>query len=217
MSAIAFFDLDRTLVACNSGALWARYLRRRGEMSLLEFARTLGWLVQYKLAVLDMESVTARLSAQLTGLPEAELVNQCLQFTRDEVLPCVTQRARDTVERHRARGDVLAILSSSSPYVTEPVARHLDIAHVLCTRLEVSSDGRFVGRHLRPACYGEGKVHWAARFAVERGVSLDDCAFYTDSYSDLPMLERVGHKVVVNPDARLRRHAKRLGWAVEEW
>ncbi len=111
---------------------------------------------------------------------------------------------------------MVAILSSSTPYVTEPVARHLGIEHVLCTRPSIR-DGKFDGTHVRPACFGEGKVHWAELFAREREVDLAQSFFYTDSYSDLPMLERVGLARVVNPDTRLRRHAQRVGWSMEIW
>jgi phosphoserine phosphatase len=66
-------------------------------------------------------------------------------------------------------------------------------------------------------CYGAGKVHWAEEFARAHDVDLAKSFFYTDSYTDLPMLERVGVARVVNPDTRLKRHAKRVGWHVDEW
>ena len=87
----------------------------------------------------------------------------------------------------------------------------------MCTRFEVHADGNFAGRHVAPACYGRGKVHWAERFAAEHGVDLDGSWFYTDSYSDLPMLERVGVRKVINPDTRLLRHARRAGWDIQNW
>jgi phosphoserine phosphatase len=79
------------------------------------------------------------------------------------------------------------------------------------------ADGRFTGRVLEPVCYGLGKVHWAERLAERAAIDLDGSYFYTDSYSDLPMLQRVGHRVVVNPDPRLRRFARKAGWTVEAW
>ena len=111
---------------------------------------------------------------------------------------------------------MVAILSSSMPYVVEPVARHLGIEHAICTRLNIA-DGCFDGTHVKPTCYGPGKVHWAEAFAREHDVDLASSFFYTDSYNDLPMLERVGVKRVVNPDTRLKRHARRVGWQIDEW
>ena len=79
------------------------------------------------------------------------------------------------------------------------------------------TDGRFVGTCELPTCFGTGKVHHAERLATAQGFDLATSYFYTDSYSDLPMLLRVGQRRVVNPDARLRRRARREGWSIEAW
>jgi phosphoserine phosphatase len=100
--------------------------------------------------------------------------------------------------------------------VTRPIAETLGLDETLSTQLEVA-DGQFTGKLLGPACYGPGKVHWAEKLTTTRELDLRSSWFYTDSYSDLPMLERVGHQVIVNPDPRLRRTAKQRGWRVENW
>jgi putative phosphoserine phosphatase/1-acylglycerol-3-phosphate O-acyltransferase len=86
----------------------------------------------------------------------------------------------------------------------------------LCTRYEVK-DGRFTGDFIEPLCYGEGKVIHAERFAREHNIDVDASYFYTDSCTDLPMLERVSYPRVVNPDVRLRWVAKRKGWPILNW
>jgi len=212
----AFFDMDRTLIRCNSGTEWVKFLRRRGEISRWKMLQAMGWIARYKLSILDMESVTGRVTATMAGQLEEDIVQKCIAFNAELVLPQIADDARRAVEKHRADGHVLAILSSSTPYVTEPLAHHLGIEHVLCTRLEVA-DGKFVGLHVKPACYGAGKVHWAQQFADEHQVDLARSFFYTDSYTDLPMLLRVGEARVINPDSRLRRHARRVGWPIELW
>jgi HAD superfamily hydrolase (TIGR01490 family) len=216
MITAAFFDMDRTLLHCNSGTEWVRFLRRRGEITRWKALRAMGWIAQYKLAILDMESVTAKVMAEMAGEAERDVVDKCLRFAEETLLPSVAPRARDALAFHRGAGHLVAILTSSTPYVTEPLARHLGIEHVICTRLSVR-DGRFDGTHVRPACYGAGKVHWAEQFAHANAIDLTQSWFYTDSYSDLPMLERVGVRRVINPDTRLLRHARRVGWEVDEW
>ena len=89
----------------------------------------------------------------------------------------------------------------------------LGIGHFLVTELVVR-DGRFTGQVIEPVCYGRGKAYWAERFAAEHGVDLARSYFYTDSITDLPVLDRVGHPRVVHPDPRLRRLAQRRGWQV---
>ncbi len=125
-------------------------------------------------------------------------------------------KALAALSSHRESGHLVAILTSSTPYVTEPLARHLGIEHVICTRLGIR-DGKFDGTFLRPGCFGAGKVHWAEEFARGHDVDLERSFFYTDSYTDLPMLERVGARQVVNPDTRLRRLALQRGWPIEYW
>jgi HAD superfamily hydrolase (TIGR01490 family) len=208
--------MDRTLLRCNTGTLWILWLRRNREISLYRMLRALGWIAQYKMSVLDMESVAARVIADMAGQEESELVRKTRAFFEAWVERQVAPKALAAIERHRAEGHLVAILSSSTPYVVEPLAKKLGIEHAICTRVRVS-DGRFDGTHVRPVCYGAGKVHWAEAFAEAQGVDLRKSYFYTDSYSDLPMLERVGQARVVNPDARLRRHARRVGWDVDEW
>lgn len=212
----AFFDMDGTLLRANTGALWIRWLYARGELGLVQAVRALAWVAQYKVAALDMEAVTRKVTASMRGQSEQELRAKSLDFFRVRVVPLIAARGLDALAFHRREGHSVAILSSSTPYLTQPLAEHLGIEHVLCTRLEVHQ-GHFLGTYVQPACYGDGKVHWAESFALERGIDLASSYFYTDSYSDLPMLKRVGAKRVVNPDRRLGRHARQLGWPVEEW
>ena len=212
----AFFDMDRTILSVNTATRWIAFLRRRKEISLGKTLQAAGWILRYKLALLDMEAVTTIATRDYTGQEEASMLDKCRLFFDEEVVPAITARAIEAIARHRAEGHVLAILSSSTPYVTEPLARKLAIDHVLCTRFHIE-DGKFVGTHVKPACYGAGKVHWAEQFAAANDVDLAASFFYTDSYSDLPMLERVGVPRVVNADTRLRRLAQKRGWPMEDW
>ena len=111
------------------------------------------------------------------------------------VLPRLQAEGLDKIAQRRAEGHRVAILSTSPSYIARPVAEKLGIDFVLSTRLEVK-DGRFTGELDGPACYGKGKVHWAEQLGNKLSLDLDNCWFYTDSYTDLPMLERVGHRVM---------------------
>ena len=117
------------------------------------------------------------------------------------------------VAAHRRAGHVVALLTSATRYLAEPLGADLGIDHLLVTQLVVR-EGRFTGEVVQPVCYGRGKVYWAERFAAEHGVDLDQSYFYTDSITDLPVLDRVGHPRVVHPDPRLRRLAQQRGWQV---
>ncbi len=212
----AFFDMDRTVLRINSGTRWIRFLHERRELELATFLRSVWWTLQYRLSILDMETAATRLVEAMAGDPEDEMLVKTRLFVDRHVLPSIAPLARDRIAEHRDSGHQLVILTSSTPYIAEPLARHLDMPHVICTRLHVA-DGRFLGTCERPTCYGPGKVYHAERFAAEHDINLAESYFYTDSYSDLPMLLRVGHRRVINPDGRLSRYAKRSGWPMETW
>jgi HAD superfamily hydrolase (TIGR01490 family) len=212
----AFFDVDRTLLDGNSGALWLKYLRQRNEISRAEALRVASWIALYHLSLLDMERAAAAAMMWMRGGSEDELRDKCRLWFAAEVVPRIVPEARRRVAAHRSRGELCVILSSTTPYVAEPLAVELGVDEILCTRLEVVA-GRFSGQVVGPVCYGAGKVHWAERLARERSLDLENSSFYSDSYSDSPMLERVGYPRVVNPDPRLAFHAWRRGWPMEWW
>ena len=210
----AFFDLDRTLVPVNTGRLFVGHMRRRGEISLGRALQAFGWLARYHFALLDIPAVANRVVSVLRGQREDEFAETSQRWVEDSVLPRLLPEGLRKLDSHRKQGQFLAILSTSSAYVVGPVARSLGMDASGSTQLEVEK-GLFTGRLLGPPCYGVGKIHWAESLQAEHGLNLDESWFYTDSYTDLPMLERVNHRVVVNLDPRLRCAARTRGWAIQ--
>jgi HAD superfamily hydrolase (TIGR01490 family) len=211
----AFFDMDKTVLRIDTGTSWMKFLYRRGELSRTGLARALYWSALYKVALLDLEALAVRLVADLRGELEAEMIAKATEWHRAHVFDQVAPRARAAIEHHRQRGDLIVMLTGSTQYAAEVVSASLGIEHTLCSRLEVDG-GVFTGK-LAQMCFGVHKVTLAERFAGQHGIDLAESWFYSDSYNDLPMLERVGSAVAVNPDPRLRRHARRNGWKIEEW
>jgi HAD superfamily hydrolase (TIGR01490 family) len=211
----AFFDMDNTLLRIETGMSWVRFLYRRGELAPRMVAKALYWQALYKLAVLDMDAVFSRLALDLRGDSEAEMIAKCAIWYRDHVAPEVAPAARLAIELHREAGHVVVLATGSTQYAARPVARGVGIEHVLSSELEVER-GVFTGRSAA-LCFGHHKVALAEAWAARHGVDLAASYFYSDSYNDLPMLERVGTAIAVNPDARLLRHARRRGWATPRW
>jgi HAD superfamily hydrolase (TIGR01490 family) len=217
MGAIAFFDFDETLIAGNSGNLWIRRELRAGHINRVQFLRAAAWMARYKLGWASMDDALRTAIGSLRGQSEQELRARTQAFYEEELRTLYRSGARPAVERHRQQGDAVALLTASSLYLSELVARELELDAVLCNRFELDETGVHTGRPVGRLCFGAGKIGYAEAYAAERGVSLTDCTFYTDSYSDLPVLDRVGHPVVVNPDRRLRREAERRGWPIQWW
>lgn len=211
----AFFDMDNTLLTVDTALSWTKFLYRRGELPTAMLAKAMYWATLYKLAVLDMESVFTRLCLDLAGDSEADMIAKCEIWHREHVAPFVAPAARVAVERHRQQGDLVVLATGSTAYAARPVARDVGIEHVLSSELEVVS-GAFTGKP-RALCFGRHKVALAEQWAAAHGVDLAASYFYSDSYNDLPMLERVGTAIAVNPDARLARHAKQRGWQTARW
>jgi len=209
----ALFDIDGTLLARNTAPLYMNHLRRTGQARRRDVARTLYYLFWYKLGLLDVRLALEVSMEFVRGRDEAAMVADCVGWYRDAVRPWVFPGMAARVAEHRREGHVVALLTSATRYLAEPLGADLGIDHLLVTQLVVR-DGRFTGEVIQPVCYGRGKVYWAERFAVEQGVDLRDSYFYTDSITDLPLLDRVGHPRVVHPDPRLRRLAQRRGWQV---
>jgi HAD superfamily hydrolase (TIGR01490 family) len=213
VAVAAFFDIDGTLIAKNSGPLYMKFLRQRGEIRRRDALRTIYYFLRYRLNLLDIERAVEYSSHWIRGRVEEEIAAHCRIWYRDMVRQYLMPEMVRRVREHRQAGHVVAILSSTTNYLAEPLAEELGIEHLLVSRLVVTN-GRFTGELHRPLCYGDGKIHWARRFAAEHGVDLGASFFYTDSVTDLPMLEIIGHPQVVNPDPLLRRLARRRGWTI---
>jgi HAD superfamily hydrolase (TIGR01490 family) len=215
MTRAAFFDLDKTVLRIDTGMSWMRHQYRRGELSTTGLAQAIWWSLLYKVALLDMDALANRLTATLAGQAESDLVAKTERWHREDVFQHVAPAARVAMARHRREGDLIVMLTGSTQYAAEIIARGLGVEHVLCSRLEVI-DGRFTGKVAQP-CFRHHKVGVAERFAARHDIDLDRSWFYSDSYNDVPMLSRVGTAVAVNPDARLARHARARGWRIEKW
>jgi len=213
----ALFDMDRTLIRKETATLYVRYQREIGEAGLRDLAQALVWVTQYTLGMIDAPAVAMKAARPLAGTPELVMSARCDDWFRRYIEPHVCDLGRRAVALHRERGDLLAIVTGASPYAARPLGRRLGIPHVVASELEVDERGLFTGRFSPPLCYGVGKVERATVLAEQHGFRLDEATFYSDSCTDLPLLEAVAEPVVVNPDPRLRRIARARGWRVEAW
>ncbi len=213
--AVAFFDLDGTLIAGYSILALALETARAG-FARGELRQSLKML-RDALRQRQRESgghyhkLVKRLSRALAGVSEHTLRQLGEQACQRYLAKSLYREAISLVEAHRAAGHKLVIVTAASHYQVEPIARLLGIEEICCTRLEVL-DGRFTGKVISPMCYGEGKALAARRVARREQAALAQCWFYTDSSADLPLLKLVGHPVAVNPSDTLGAHARSHRW-----
>jgi HAD superfamily hydrolase (TIGR01490 family) len=214
--AIAFFDLDRTLLSVNSATLWVKRELRLGFISRWAALRGAMWLALYELGLAQMDDAIRTAIGTLADQSEDEIRGRTMAFWREELADSIRPGAHAVLAAHRSQGDQLVLLTSSSNYLSELAAEALGLDAILCNRFQVEQ-GRFTGKPVEPLCFAEGKHAHALAFAEAAGVPLSKCTFYTDSYSDISVLKAVGKAVVVHPDPRLKRAAERHAWAVENW
>jgi HAD superfamily hydrolase (TIGR01490 family) len=213
----ALFDMDRTLLKKDTAALYTRYRRDQGEAGLRDMLQVGWWMFQYTMGVIDAPRVAVKALESFRGREERWLIDSCEGWFKEYVLEHVQLKGREAVARHREQGDVVAIVTGATPYAANPLAKELGIDTVVCTTLEVDESGRFTGRPIEPLCYGAGKLELAKRAGERLGFRVEEATFYSDSITDVPLLEAVKTPIVVNPDRRLRRVAARRGWPVEAW
>jgi HAD superfamily hydrolase (TIGR01490 family) len=216
MKAAAFFDLDGTLLAANSAALWMKRERRHGRITRLQGIQAVFYIIAYKLGFIDMDKVTVKALRTVRGLEEETVRRWTHEWFRKEVTPHAAPGALAALREHRAQGHLLVLLTSASRYESEAALEFFRMDAFLCTGYE-AKDGLLTGGVIRPLCYGSGKVTHAEKYAEAHGVDLGISYFYTDSITDLPMMLRVGNPRAVNPDLRLSREARRRGWPILDW
>lgn len=215
MAGVAFFDLDRTLLDVNSGHLWLRYEWRRGRVGAALVARGVWLFVQYAWGRADLDRALAEAAAVYRGLPADAMREETRAWFAEEVAPRLRPGARAAIDAHRAAGDHLVLATSSSHFAGGCAQEAWGLHDAISTELDIEG-GVLTGRVANPG-FGVHKRARCEAWAAARGVPMSDCAFYTDSISDLPLLEAVGRPVVVHPDVPLRAEARRRGWPVVDW
>ncbi len=214
--AAAFFDLDRTLMAGSSGAHFGRAAFKSGMVSRRQMTR---WAIDHLRFRLrgasdhDTDELMKEIRELLAGVPERELKRMVPDLLAG-ILPRIYPQMLDEVRAHQDAGRPTFIVSAAGHGVVELLAEVLDMEGGIGTRYEVDADGRYTGELVDGLNYGDLKIAPMRRFAEEHDLDLDASWAYSDSASDLPMLEIVGTPVAVNPDEGLAGIARERGWKV---
>jgi len=211
----ALFDMDYTVLCGSSGKLFLKWLRETGRLPLRQSVAVAGWVGLYITGIVNFPSLISRVMLHAAGADDAATWQMSEIWFDEVVAHRISPQARARVESHREQGHHVAIVSAATAYAVKPISEALGVGDAyIATELEVV-DGRLTGAVRQPACYGPGKVLKTRAYAAAMGIDLAASYFYSDSISDLPLLEAVGHPVAVNPDRRLRKLASTRGWPIE--
>jgi HAD superfamily hydrolase (TIGR01490 family) len=213
--AAAFFDLDRTLIRRSSVLTLAPAFRRAGVIGRGQLAKAALWQILFAARGASAEAV--RRAAEdglmlLRGFPVADMHRLVREAVESRLLPLVYDEALELVRAHQGRGEPAYVVSATLQEIIDPLAADLGFDGAIGSLCEID-EGVYTGISLR-ACHAEGKAAAVRELARRDGLDLASSTAYSDSHSDVPFLEAVGHPVAVNPDRELRRIAAERGWPV---
>lgn len=214
---LALFDLDNTLLSGDSDYEWTQHLVSKGVLDRERFAqRNDEFYEQYKAGTLDIFEFLDFQLQSLAVNSRADLEAWHAEFMHTRIRPLLTQKARDLVRGHQDSGDLCALVTATNSFVTGPISRELNIAHLIAT-IPAQRNGQFTGKPRGTPAFREGKITRVEDWLESMGLwwsNFERSWFYSDSLNDLPLLSMVSDPVAVDPDRTLRAHAEAAGWTI---
>lgn len=215
---LALFDLDHTLIPLDSDYEWGQFLVRIGAVDPEDFARrNAAFYAQYEAGTLDPVEYLEFALGTLARFPRRQLDAWHEQFMAEVIRPALRPAATALLRRHQDEGDLVAIITATNRFVTEPIARALGVDNLIAAEPELDAQGEITGKLRGIPTSGAGKVTHARAWLAARGKRLEDFGrsyFYSDSQNDIPLLSVVTDPVATNPNALLRAHAQAQGWPI---
>jgi HAD superfamily hydrolase (TIGR01490 family) len=212
--SLAIFDLDNTLISDDSDHLWGAFLVEQNLVDSDDYARANSqFYADYCQGKLDINEYLVFALSFLAEHPVEKLHQWRQQFIEEKIRPLVLPAAQELVEKHRALGDTLMVITATNRFVTEPIVDLFGINTMLATEPEFI-DGRYTGRYIDEPCYQQGKVSRLNAWLKNNQAPLENSTFYSDSHNDIPLLKKVTFPVAVDPDSELKQHASDHSWPI---
>jgi HAD superfamily hydrolase (TIGR01490 family) len=215
---LALFDLDGTLLPIDSDHAWGEFMIALGWVDAASFRRgNDAFYAQYQAGALDIDAYIDFATAPLRAHDAGARAEAHRRFMREVIAPALRPAAKELVEAHRARGDLLALVTSTSDFITAPIAAAFAIDALIATRLECAADGTPTGRIAGVPAFREGKVARVGQWLAANGTDwagFSRISAYSDSVNDLALLEKATDPVATNPSPELETIARARGWRV---
>ena len=211
---LAIFDLDNTLIAGDSDHAWGEFLVEQNLVDQQRYkAQNDQFYADYCAGKLNIIAYSEFVFSFLAQHDVAYLQQLHQQFMREVIQPLMLPKAQALIEKHRAAGDELLIITATNRFITQPIGEAFGIPQVLATEPE-QINGRYSGKVLGVPCYKEGKITRYQAWLSKQNKRFDTVYFYSDSHNDLPLLSIVDEPIVVDPDEKLLAHAQENSWQV---
>jgi HAD superfamily hydrolase (TIGR01490 family) len=211
---LAIFDLDNTLLGGDSDKLWGQFLAEQGHVDgEIHVHKQTRYYQDYNAGRLD---ILEFLRFQLASLAQRDMhtLHQWRdQYLQEKIRPIMLPKAKALLERHRNRGHTLLIITATNRFLTEPIAKLLEVEYLIATEPEII-DGCYSGEVVGIPSFREGKVTRLLEWLDLYRQRLEGSWFYSDSHNDLPLLTRVTYPVAVDPDEILAAEAGQKHWPI---
>ena len=210
---IAFFDLDRTILTANSGAVLVRQAYKEGILNVRSLISAIYQSYLYKFNLRKTDQIISKMGSWVKGFTADSLNNLSDLIVNDILIDTIRPEIYNEINFHKERHAEVVLLSSAISPICNPIGEHLKMDHIICTTMEVIN-GVLTGQPIGNFCFGEEKGLQIKAYCKSKNISLNDAFSYGDSISDLPALELVGNPVCVFPDKKLARIAREKGWRI---
>ena len=211
---LAIFDLDNTLLSCDSDYEWGQFLVKKNLVDKKEYEKANQYFYdEYKKGTLDITEFSA-FSFKPLSMNTMENLNALhKEYMQDIIKPHITEKSRALIQKHKAQGDTLMIITATNSFITRPIADELGINHLLATEPKIT-EGRYTTEIKGTPCFQSGKVTRLNSWLKEHNRTLKNSTFYSDSHNDLSLLEVVDTAIAVDPDDTLRDIAIEREWQI---
>ncbi len=211
---LAIFDLDNTLLSGDSDYGWGQFLVEKKLVDGASYeSANAEFYEQYKQGTLDIHEYSA-----FSFKPLSERTMEELQILHDEFMsavirPMMGNKAKDLVKKHQEQDDVLMVITATNSFITAPIVKAFGIDNLLATDPKIVN-GQYTTEIEGVPCFHAGKVERLEQWLAQKNILLEGSCFYSDSYNDLPLMEKVETAIAVDPDDKLAAIAQQRGWQI---
>ncbi len=215
-SYLVFFDLDRTIIKRNSGSIIVKQAYKRGIMNTWNLIQAIFQSYLYKFNLRDTKVIIKKMGTWVKGLRFEEIDELSREVVNEFLIENIRPEIIKIISFHKENNARLGILSSAISSICFPVGRYLGIEEIICTMME-TIDGILTGNPDGNYCFGDEKRIRLLSFCEINNLDPSQVWYYSDSASDIPVFEVVGHPVCISPDKKLTRIAREKRWEICDW
>ena len=211
MDELLIFDLDNTLLAGDSDRNWGIFLSEQQIVDTSYLDESERFYNNYYDGSLDIDGFLSFCLRPLIANDMSKLLKLREQFIEEKIRPIVTKTGKELIDQAHAEGKKVIIATATNDFVTRPIADIFDVSVLIATEFEIK-DNAFTGRVVGAPCFRGGKLNKVNKWINDNNFDLSQASFYSDSFNDLPLLERVKKPVIVDGDDKLKEIGKNKNW-----